>query len=190
MSGIGDLIAGFINKALFTDFIKGLNITLKYNVSKSITMKYPDEEKWIPHARWRGLHTLNKDEKGRELCVACELCAKACPTNCITVVPMEDDTGKGITDRIARIWTIDLVRCLFCGYCEDACPTRALRLGRDYELSCIDITCTFKTKQELLKPQSIPETVAGGVVAKARFVRTEDGIKVIADLGETKKRKL
>lgn len=190
MSGIGDCIIGFVKKALFTDFIKGLNITLKYNFSKSITLRYPDDEKWIPHKRWRGLHTLNKDDKGRELCVACELCAKACPTNCITVVPMEDDTGKGITDRIAKVWTVDLVRCLFCGYCEDACPTRALRLGRDYELSVIDIKGTFKTKKELLQQKDIPEGVEGGVIAKARFVRTDDGIKVVADLGQTKKRKL
>lgn len=188
--GFIDSIADLINKAFFIDFIKGLNITLKYNVSRSITMKYPDEETWIPHRRWRGLHTLNRDENGRELCVACELCSKSCPTKCITVVPMEDDTGRGISDRVAKVWKIDLVRCLFCGYCEDACPTRALRLGRAYELSCIDVTCTRRDRIELLKAQPIPETVAGGVVAEASFEVTPGGIRVIADLGRTKKRRL
>ena len=46
MSNGASRIADFIKKALFVDFIKGLAITLRYNVSKSITLRYPDEEKW------------------------------------------------------------------------------------------------------------------------------------------------
>lgn len=183
-------ILDFIKKAIFIDFIKGLAVTLRYNVSRSITLKYPDEEKWIPHRRWRGLHTLNRDASGRELCIACELCVKACPTRCITVIPMEDDTGRGISDRVARVWKVDLVRCLFCGYCEDACPTRAVRLGREYELSCTDLSCTLMQRGELLEPQPIPETITGGFIAKAEFIRDKEGIKIKADLRNTRKRKL
>ncbi|MBI5643394.1 MAG: NADH-quinone oxidoreductase subunit I [Deltaproteobacteria bacterium] len=179
-----------IRKVLFTDFVKGLSITLGYNVSRSITHKYPDEEKWVPHRRWRGLHTLNKDENGRELCVACELCSKACPTQCITVIPMEDDTGRGIADRVAKVWKVDLVRCLFCGYCEDACPTRAVRLGREYELACTDSRCNVRQREELLKPQPIPESFEGGVVARAEFIQSKRGIVVKADLTNTKKRSI
>lgn len=182
-----DLIE-LVKKCLFTDFVKGLAVTLKYNLSKNITLRYPDEEKWIPYKRWRGAHTLNRDEYGRELCVACELCAKACPTQCITVVPMEDDTGRGIADRVAKVWKVDLVRCLFCGYCEDACPTRALRLGRDYELSCSDLSCTLRQRDELLRPQSIPENIEGGFVVDARLIKDRDGVRVIPDLRNSRKR--
>ncbi|MBI5588350.1 MAG: NADH-quinone oxidoreductase subunit I [Deltaproteobacteria bacterium] len=181
-------ILDLIKKVLFTDFVKGLRITLGYNVSKSITHRYPDEEKWIPYRRFRGVHTLNRDEHGRELCVACELCVKACPTSCITVVPMEDDTGRGIADRVAKIWKVNLVRCLYCGYCEDACPTRAVRLGREYELACADFKCTVRNREELLLPQPVPESIEGGLVAKAKFERSLSGIKVTADLSATKKR--
>ncbi|WKZ33651.1 MAG: NADH-quinone oxidoreductase subunit I [Thermodesulfobacteriota bacterium] len=183
-------IAEFIKKALFIDFVKGLSITLKYNVSRSITLKYPDEEKWVPDRRFRGQHTLNKDENGRELCVACELCAKVCPTKCITVIPMEDDTGRGIADRVAKVWKVELARCMFCGYCEDACPTRAVRLGRDYELACLDLSCTTREKDELLKPQSIPETIQGGFVVRSKFERTPEGIRVVPDLRMQKKRNI
>jgi NADH-quinone oxidoreductase subunit I len=175
-------IIGLARKVLFTDFVKGLSVTLGYNVSKSITLKYPDEEKWVPYRRFRGAHTLNRDEQGRELCVACELCSRACPTGCITVVPMEDDTGRGIADRVARVWKVDLVRCMFCGYCEDACPTRALRLGRDYELATTDLGDTLKAREELLRPQAVPEAVEGGFIVKARFIRGEAGLRVEADL--------
>lgn len=183
-------ILELIKKVIFTDFAKGLSVTLGYNVSKSITHRYPDTEKWLPYRRFRGAHTLNKDEEGRELCVACELCVKACPTNCITVVPMEDDTGRGIADRVAKVWKVDLVRCLFCGYCEDACPTTAVRLGREYELACTDWSCTKRERDELLEPQPVPEDIEGGVVVKSKLERTPDGIKVVPDLTRGKKRAL
>ncbi len=176
-------------KTVFLDFIKGLSITLRYNLSRSITIRYPDEEKWIPYPRFRGAHTLNRDEEGRELCVACELCVKACPTNCITVVPMEDDTGKGIADRVAKVWEVDLARCFFCGYCEDACPTTAVRLGRDYELACFELDKARKTKEELLKPQSVPEDFEGGIIVQAKLQRTKSGIKVKPNLWKKKEKK-
>ena len=158
-------------RIFFVDFVKGLSLTLRYNVSRSVTLRYPDEEKWVPSRRFRGKHTLNRDERGKELCVACELCVKVCPTNCITVVPVEDKSGRGISDRVAEVWTVNLVRCLFCGYCEDACPTTAVRLGRDFELACSDKSCTFLTKEELLLPQRIPEYFKGGVIVAARLCR-------------------
>lgn len=192
---MGDNKNGFnlidlIKKVVFTDFVKGLAITFGYNVSRAISIRYPDEEKWVPHRRWRGLHTLNRDANGRELCVACELCSKACPTGCITVIPMEDDTGRGIADRVAKVWKVDIVRCLYCGYCEDACPTRALRLGREYELACWDQRCTVKQREELLIPQPIPESIEGGFVVRARLEKTKDGVKVVPDLRDFKKRLL
>jgi NADH-quinone oxidoreductase subunit I len=171
-----------LKKIFFVDILKGMSLTVKYNVSKSITLRYPDDEKWIPYSRFRGLHTLNRNEEGRELCVACELCSMSCPTGCITVVPMEDDTGRGIADRVAKVWKVDLVRCLFCGYCEDACPTTAVRLGRAYELACFDYRRTEREREELLEPQEIPESLPGGVVVKARFERGEKGIRVTPEL--------
>jgi len=183
-------IADLVKKIFFVDFIKGLRVTLGYNVSKSVTERYPDEEKWIPYRRFRGVHILCRDEQGRELCVACELCSKICPTDCITVIPMEDDTGRGIADRVPRVWDVDLSRCLFCGYCEDACPTTAIRLGREYEFASFDLESTVLHVDELLMPQPVPESFKGGVHAKARFIKDVDGIKVEADLSKTKKRKL
>lgn len=182
----GGGIAGAVKKVFFADLVKGLTLTLGYNVSKSITLRYPDEEKWIPFERYRGLHTLNRNEEGKELCVACELCAKACPTGCITVIPTQDDTGRGIADRVAKVWKVDLLRCLFCGYCEDACPTTALRLGREYELACYDMSCALVEKEALLEPQVIPEDFEGGIV-KAKFVKDGDDIKVVPDLSKRKK---
>ena len=182
-------IAEFIKKIFFVDFIKGLRVTFGYNVSKSISERYPDDEKWVPYRRFRGVHKLWRDEAGRELCVACELCSGICPTDCITVIPMEDDTGRGIADRVPKVWDVDLSRCLFCGYCEDACPTTAIRLGREYEYATTDLESAILHVDELLVPQPVPESFKGGVHAKARFIRDKDGIRVEADLSKTGKRK-
>ena len=76
-----------------------------YRLERYITERYPDQEKWIPYRRFRGVHRLWRDEHGRELCVACELCSGICPTDCITVIPEEDDTGRGIAPDVkARIF--------------------------------------------------------------------------------------
>lgn len=176
-----------LKKILFIDFIKGLSLTLRYNVSKSVTMRYPDEEKWLPYQRFRGLHTLNRDAQGRELCVACELCAKTCPTQCITVIPMEDNNGIGISDRVAKVYEINLVRCMYCGLCEDACPTTAIRMGKDYELACFSLDCAKADKQRLLAPREIPQDLDGGYVIKAKLERAEEGLKVKADLTKQKR---
>ncbi|MCC7202661.1 MAG: NADH-quinone oxidoreductase subunit I [Nitrospirae bacterium] len=180
-------IRDLLKKVFFVDLIQGLAVTFGYTFTKTITMRYPDEETWVPYSRFRGLHTLNRNKEGRELCVGCELCAKSCPTQCITVVPMEDKTGKGIADRVAARWEINLLRCMFCGLCEDACPTEALRLGRQYELAGKTMQRQLRSKEELLGPQPVPFDFEGGVITRARLERDEDGVVVKADLSSQKR---
>ena len=128
-----------------------------------------------------GVHILCRDEWGKELCVACELCSKICPTDCITVIPMEDDTGRGIADRVPRVWDVDL-----------AMPEGQLIavVGREYEFASFDLESAVLHVDELLIPQPVPESFKGGVHAKTSFIKSKDGIKVEADLSRTKKRKL
>ena len=38
-------------------------------------------------------------------------------------------------ERYARIYEINMSRCIFCGYCELACPFDAITLGNEYEIS-------------------------------------------------------
>ena len=55
------------------------------SADKAITVQYP-EEQHVPSPNYRGVHRLNKDEQGRVKCVACMLCATACPAHCIDIV--------------------------------------------------------------------------------------------------------
>ena len=55
-------------------------------------------------------------------------------------------------ERYARIYEINLARCIFCGYCEIACPFDAITLGNDFELSELSRDALVATKDVLLEP--------------------------------------
>ena len=93
------------------------------------TVQYPEEKPNVP-PRWRGRIALTRDPDGGERCVACYLCAVACPVDCIALQATEDENGR----RFPKFFRINFSRCIFCGYCEDACPTYAIQLLPDYEM--------------------------------------------------------
>jgi NADH-quinone oxidoreductase subunit I len=94
------------------------------------TVQYPDEIIYLP-PRYRGRIILARDPDGGERCVACYLCAVACPVDCIALQATEDENGR----RYPEWFRINFSRCIFCGYCEDACPTYAIQLTPDVEMS-------------------------------------------------------
>ena len=64
--------------------VGGMAITIKHLFKKSATVRYPDQKREIAPV-YRGQHVLKRDEKGRENCTACGLCAVACPAEAITM---------------------------------------------------------------------------------------------------------
>jgi NADH-quinone oxidoreductase subunit I len=53
-------------------------------------------------------------------------------------------------ERYARIYEINMSRCIFCGYCELACPFDAITLGNEFELSEFNRDDQIYTKDMLL----------------------------------------
>ena len=71
-------------------FLVGFATTLKHIFRKPITVNYPDEK--VPvFPKWRGKQVLMRDENGLEKCVACGLCAVACPADAIYLEAAEND---------------------------------------------------------------------------------------------------
>ncbi len=97
---------------------------------KRETISYPEVKPYVP-PRWRGRIILSRDPDGGERCVACYLCAVACPVDCIALQATQDETGR----RYPEWFRINFSRCIFCGYCEEACPTYAIQLTPDFEMS-------------------------------------------------------
>ena len=106
---------------------------------------YPEEKVPVP-PRYRGRIVLTRDPDGEERCVACNLCAVACPVGCISLQKGEKPDGRWYPEW----FRINFSRCIFCGMCEEACPTYAIQLTPDYELAEYDRQNLVYEKEHLL----------------------------------------
>lgn len=125
---------GLSGKSYLPLFVEGLTTTVRHLFSRKMTVSYPDQQHEIPDPLiYRGVHRLNRDEQGRVKCVACFLCATACPAHCIDIVAKESPWPD--REKYPESFTIDELRCIFCGMCEEACPVDAIELTSLYDLA-------------------------------------------------------
>ncbi len=112
---------------------------------RRVTVLYPEQKPYLP-PRYRARIILSRDPDGAERCVACYLCAAACPVDCISLQATEDETGR----RYPEFFRINFSRCIFCGFCEEACPTYAIQLTPDFEMSEYSRPNLVYEKEDLL----------------------------------------
>ena len=130
---------GLAGKLYLPLFVQGLTTTFKH-LTRSlgggvVTVSYPDEEPKIGNPLiYRGVHRLNKDEQGRVKCVACYMCATACPAHCIDIVAAPAPNGWTDREKYPETFVIDELRCIYCGMCEEACPVDAIELTSVYDI--------------------------------------------------------
>ncbi len=125
--------------------IKAAFLILKHTFSTRVTVLYPEQKQKLP-PRYRGRIILSRDPDGGERCVACYLCAVACPVDCISLQATEDENGR----RYPEFFRINFSRCIFCGWCEEACPTYAIQLTPDYEMCEYQRPSLVYEKEDLL----------------------------------------
>ena len=99
---------------------KGMGVTFKEMLGPTVTDDYPDAPPKFEQ-RFRGVHVLQRDVNGMEKCVACFLCAAACPSNCIYIEGGRDTAHHADLRRRAlrqglqhRLQPMHLLR-LLCG---------------------------------------------------------------------------
>jgi NADH-quinone oxidoreductase subunit I len=174
--------------------LEGLWITGRHIVNAAfgkgaITNQYP-EEQHIPPANYRGVHRLNKDENGRIKCVACMLCATACPAHCIDIVGATAPETWDDREKYPESFYIDELRCIYCGMCEEACPVDAIELTTLYDLTGLTREQMIFDKAKLLSvydltkdtepmqtapPPGVQAAPAGQTVTRAIESQPTDG---------------
>jgi NADH-quinone oxidoreductase subunit I len=101
----------------------GMRLTWRHFFTKPTTVQYPEETPYFSPFE-RGIHEFEHDK-----CIACLLCAKACPVDCITI----EGPRLGVTK-----YEIDYAKCLFCALCVDPCPVDCIHMGQQYDLSSFE----------------------------------------------------
>jgi len=123
----------FLERIYLPAVLRGMWITLSHLFRKKTTVRYPEVKREFSDI-YRGKHVLKRDDKGRERCTACGLCAVACPAEAITMVAAERQPGEEHLyreEKYASVYEINMLRCIFCGMCEEACPKEAIFLTKE-----------------------------------------------------------
>jgi NADH-quinone oxidoreductase subunit I len=181
---------GVLEQLYVPAIVAGLQTTVQHTVKAlfgggQITQQYPEVTPALP-ANYRGVHRLNRDEKGRVKCVACYMCSTACPAHCIDIVaaPAPEDWQKDGREKYPEVFVIDELRCIYCGMCEQACPVDAIELTTLFDLTGSSREEMMFDKEKLLSV--FDHTVAAGTDP----VRTKAGklgpASELADSGLTK----
>src|SRR3569833_1174128 len=106
------------------------------------TVQYPEER--VPQKEaTRNFPFLVYDgadwQKGPR-CVACQICEKECPPQCIYIVK---DTAKkpdyiGKLQFQPKVFDIDTSVCMSCQICVEVCPFDAIKMNTEFELATDD----------------------------------------------------
>ncbi|HEY1068636.1 MAG TPA: 4Fe-4S binding protein [Pirellulales bacterium] len=95
---------------------------------KTFTEQYEYPEKpLVVSSRYRGYHRFDLTT-----CIACDMCAKACPVDCIYIGKERVEGGKGFK---VNGFTIDYSKCMFCALCVEPCPVDCIFMGATHDLS-------------------------------------------------------
>ena len=176
--------------------IKGMAETARNFVGSYVTkerlttVEYPEVR--IPqHQAARNFPFLVFDGKDPELglrCVACQICEKECPPQCIYIVKSKDKKP----DHIGRpqfypaVFDIDTSVCMSCQICVEVCPFEAIKMDTEYELSTTDrFDQLLMRKADLAKSneyyQQIHPTEASEVDARLNAEKAKADAKAKAE---------
>src|SRR5438046_8910423 len=120
------------------------------------TVQYPEERLPQKEAA-RNFPFLVFDGKDPEAglrCVACLICEKECPPQCIYITKSKDKKPDymGKPQFYPAIFDIDVSVCMSCQICVEVCPFEAIKMDTEYELSTTDrFDALLQHKQELAK---------------------------------------
>lgn len=125
--------------------IKGMVVTAKNFLGSYMTkdrlptIQYPEERQALNEAVRQFpflVHDGGDREKGLR-CVACQICEKECPPQCIFIEKSKDRKPDylGKPQLYPAVFNIDFSVCMSCQICAEACPFDAIKMDTEFELS-------------------------------------------------------
>src|SRR5580765_3477832 len=127
-----------------TGILKGMAVTAKnfvgsyFEKDRLITVQYPEEREPLPeNARNFPFLVYDRDPEAGLRCVACKICEKECPPQCIYIIKSEDKKPDymGKPQFYPATFDIDISVCMSCQICVEVCPFEAIKMDKVYELS-------------------------------------------------------
>jgi NADH-quinone oxidoreductase subunit I len=123
MGSIRDYFANITNGLGST--ARGMSVTFRHFATEPhVTVQYPREVVPLPPT-YRGMHILEQEK-----CIDCNLCAKACPVDCIEIEA--EHHGRKLE---WQKFTIDYKKCIFCELCIPPCPVDCIHMTSEYEMA-------------------------------------------------------
>jgi formate hydrogenlyase subunit 6/NADH:ubiquinone oxidoreductase subunit I len=128
--------------------LKGLLVTLKHMLSRSVTQQYPHVKPDLP-PRTRGVIALKQEN-----CTVCWKCSRECPDWCIYIEAHKEthepaSGGRARSVKVLDRFAIDYALCMYCGICVEVCPFDALFWSPEFEYSEYDIRSLIHEKDKL-----------------------------------------
>jgi NADH-quinone oxidoreductase subunit I len=128
-----------------TGILKGMAVTGRnfigsyFEKDRLITVQYPEERSPLPE-NYRNFPFLIYDTADPEAglrCVACKICEKECPPQCIYIIKSEDKKPDymGKPQFYPAVFDIDISVCMSCQICVEVCPFEAIKMDKVFELS-------------------------------------------------------
>ncbi len=151
---------------LGSGILKGLAVTAKnfvgsyHNPARMVTQEYPDVQPQLP-ANYRNfpfLVTENAtDPMGTMRCVACQICEKECPPQCIYIEKSKDKKpdANGKLQLYPAVFDIDTAVCMSCQLCVEVCPFDAIKMDHVFAIAATNrFSGLLLNREELAKPNT------------------------------------
>ena len=151
---------------LGSGLLQGLGVTAKnfigsfHDPERYTTLEYPEVQPKLPEA-YRNFPFLvaenATDPMGTLRCVACQICEKECPPQCIYIEKSRDKkpdaTGK--LQIYPAIFDIDTSVCMSCQICVEVCPFDAIKMDHVFEVAATNrFEGLLLNREQLAKPNS------------------------------------
>ena len=147
-----------------TGILKGMAVTARnfvgsyFEKERLITVQYPEERSPLPE-NYRNFPILiyDDDPQAGLRCVACKICEKECPPQCIYIVKSDDKKPDymGKPQFYPKVFDIDISVCMSCQICVEVCPFEAIKMDKEFELSKRErFNHLLLRKEDLSKPNA------------------------------------